>query len=144
MYAALRKDAAQAKTLSRIESLMQSAEPQKLTPLPEGCAYQPGDEKRLATATKPMSSPGQTGDLPQGTYRYTISRESLLHEGLNEQNADLNAGVWTWTFRGGRWSFEQKAADGHTFGTNCEGYRLGLLAGGFAKIRPGTPVESCA
>jgi hypothetical protein len=101
---------------------MQSVEPQKLTPLPEGCAYQPGDEKRLATATKPMSSPGQTGDLPQGTYRYTISRESLLDAGFNEQNADLNAGVWTWTFRSGRWSFEQKAADGHTFGTNCEGY----------------------
>jgi TRAP-type transport system periplasmic protein len=122
LYATLRNDVAQAKTLSRIESLVESAEPQKLTPLPEGCAYQPGDEKRLATATKPLSGPGQTGDLPHGTYRYTISRESLLDAGLDEQNADLNAGVWTWTFRSGRWSYEVKAADGHTFGTSCEGY----------------------
>jgi hypothetical protein len=32
----------------------------------------------------------------------------LLDAGLNEQNADLNAVVWTWTFRSGRWSSSRK------------------------------------
>lgn len=53
----------------------------------------------------PLAGPGRPGDLPQGTYRYTLTRQELRAHGLTSLDSRAEAGVWTWTLDNGRWSY---------------------------------------
>ena len=122
VYARLSADVQQAGTLERVQSLVNgTAEPEPLA-IPSGCAYRTGDEKRLPPSDEPLSGPGSAGDLPQGVYRFELDRQRLLDAGYDEHDVDLNAGVWTYTFEPGRWSYKVDSADGHTWATTCEGW----------------------
>ena len=122
VYARLSADAQQAGTLERVQSLVNgTAGPEPLA-IPSGCAYRTGDEKRLPPSDEPLSGPGSAGDLPQGVYRFELDRQRLLDAGFDEHGVDLNAGVWTYTFEPGRWSYKVDSADGHTWATTCEGW----------------------
>lgn len=52
-----------------------------------------------------LAGPGRPGDLPQGTYRYTLTRHELLAHGVASGDAQTRAGVWTWRLGNGRWSY---------------------------------------
>lgn len=72
-----------------------------------------------------LTGPGDPGDLPQGAYRFALTREQLLADGLSVQEADGNAGVFTYTLRAGRWRYEQQpAVPGNAISamTTCEGW----------------------
>lgn len=71
-----------------------------------------------------LTGPGDPGDLPQGVYRFVLTREQLLADGLSVQEADGNAGIFTYTLRAGRWRYEQQpAVPGNAISmmTTCEG-----------------------
>ena len=52
-----------------------------------------------------LAGPGRPGDLPSGTYRYTLTLQELLAHGVAPEDAQTRAGVWTWTLGHGRWSY---------------------------------------
>jgi hypothetical protein len=129
VYAALRAEPERAALLTRVEELVAEVGDPEPVEVPEGCAYQPGDEDRLAVPVLPATlfGPGRSGDLPAGSYRYTITAEEI-QDGLDmdPEFTAANAGVWTWTLGDGRWSYElkpsaQESVEGHG-GTTCEGY----------------------
>jgi TRAP-type C4-dicarboxylate transport system substrate-binding protein len=122
VYAELRTDPAQAKTLAQIEAVVAATAPSPLPTVPAGCRYRRGEEKHVPAPAKKLTEPGKTGDLPQGTYRYELTHDGLVAAGLSEYDANLNAGIVTWVVRAGRWSYEEEAADGHTWATRCEGF----------------------
>ncbi|HWJ53390.1 MAG TPA: TRAP transporter substrate-binding protein DctP [Propionibacteriaceae bacterium] len=122
VYARLGADAQQAKALEMVKSLVSGAASPEPLEIPAGCAYRTGDEKRLPLPDEPLSGPGSAGDLPQGVYRFELDRQRLIDAGSTEHDADLNAGVYTYRFESGRWSYKQDPADGHTFATSCEGW----------------------
>lgn len=66
---------------------------------------QPSSDPVGAISIAPLAGPGRTGDLPQGTYRYTLTRQELQAHGLTSLDAQAEAGVWTWTLNNGRWSY---------------------------------------
>ena len=122
VYARLGADTQQAKALETVKSLVSvAADPEPLE-IPSGCAYRTGDEKRLPLPDEPLSGPGSAGDFPQGVYRFELDRQRLIDAGITEHDAGLNAGVYTYTFEPGRWSYKADPADGHTFATSCEGW----------------------
>jgi TRAP-type transport system periplasmic protein len=136
-YATLRATPAQAALLARIEALVSTADPAPAVQVPPGCAYAPGDEDRPAgpVLPKPLTGPGRPGELPEGTFRYSLTEREILdglgtpNDGLgttNEAFARANAGVWTWTLGDGRWSYvlrptSQQVPEGFA-GNTCEGY----------------------
>ena len=122
VYARLGADAQQAKALETVKSLVSGAADPESLEIPSGCAYRTVDEKRLPLPDEPLSGPGSAGDLPQGVYRFELDRQRLIDAGITEHDADLNAGVYTYTFEAGRWSYKADPADGHTFTTSCEGW----------------------
>jgi TRAP-type C4-dicarboxylate transport system substrate-binding protein len=103
VYAALRANPTSAATLARIEALKASTPPPGDPSLPAGCRYQPGEEKKTPPRPVTRTAPGPTGAFPVGTYRYTLTMKDLLAEGVPEQDAVNNAGVWTWTMGRGVW-----------------------------------------
>lgn len=108
VYEALRADDALADTLARIEELVAGVPEDEPAPLPDGCAYTPGDEDRLPPPPTPGAEPGQTGDLPDGVYRYALSVDELQEAGFSRPDAQFNAGVLTWTLAEGEWTYEQE------------------------------------
>jgi TRAP-type C4-dicarboxylate transport system substrate-binding protein len=110
VYASLRADPALAKTLTRIQDLVRSADRPATIPVPAACTYRPGDEVRVARPERTLTSPGGPGDLPQGSYRYTSSVDELLAHGSSQHDAENNAGVTTWTLQAGRWHYVWKPA----------------------------------
>jgi TRAP-type C4-dicarboxylate transport system substrate-binding protein len=122
-YAAMRTDPALAATLQRVEALVAAAAPPAPLAIPAGCAYQPGDETRIIPpAVRTLTGPGAPGDLPQGVYRFSQSKAELRDLGLTEHDATMNAGVLTWTMRGGSWSVRLDAADPSSESGICEGW----------------------
>jgi hypothetical protein len=72
-----------------------------------------------------LTRPGRTGDLPPGTYRFTVTAAELVAHGLSRGDAHVYAGVWTWTLGDGRWSNEATPPEGvppGTTGNHCSGY----------------------
>ena len=65
VYAVMRADQAQADMLARIEDWSPDSTAEPLAELPDGCAYQPGDENRPPPQSDPVTGPGRTGDLPR-------------------------------------------------------------------------------
>jgi hypothetical protein len=130
-YKALRAEPDQASLLDRVEGLVAAADEPEPYDVPDGCAYQPGDEDEIAVVVLPeaLDGPGDPGDLPDGTYRYAITEDDIL-AGVPGADAELaagNAGVWTWTLEDGRWRYdvELTAANvpsGYDEITHCEGY----------------------
>jgi TRAP-type C4-dicarboxylate transport system substrate-binding protein len=129
-YTAMRAKPAQGALLARVEQLVANAERPPAISVPSGCAYTPGDKNPLAIRDlpAPLPGPGRAGTLPAGTYRYTLTEKELrnaLPSG-GEMWARANAGVWTWTLKGGQWSYllrptAQNVPDGFA-GNRCEGY----------------------
>ena len=92
--------------------------------VPAGCAFRPGEEKRLVPP-KPaaLTGPGRPGGLPAGVYRFSISRAELIDLGVNDHDATINAGVLTWTLRGGNWTVRHDPAEaGVSAGGICQGW----------------------
>jgi TRAP-type C4-dicarboxylate transport system substrate-binding protein len=110
VYASLRADPALAKTLTRIQVLVRSADQAATTPVPAACTYHPGDEERVAPPERALPGPGRPGNLPQGSYRYALSVDELLAHGSSQHDAENNAGVLTWTLQAGRWHYVAKPA----------------------------------
>ena len=100
-------DDALAGTLGRIEELVADVPESDPPPLPDGCAYTPGDEDDVPSQPAPEPGPGDSGDLPQGVYRYALSVEDLQDAGFSPEDAEFNAGVFTWTLSEGTWTYEQ-------------------------------------
>ena len=68
VYDALRADPEQAALLARIERLVRGVGGPGPIHVPEGCAYQPGDEDHLAVQPvlpAPLDGPGRPGELPR-------------------------------------------------------------------------------
>lgn len=124
VYEAMRADEAQADTLQRIETLVAGATAEAPPQLPDGCAYQPGDENR-PQQVEPPTAPGDSGDLPQGVYRYVLTEQQLLDAGAPPRDAQMNAGVFTWTLTDGEWRYEQAPTDqdaAESTGSACAGW----------------------
>ena len=125
VYAALRADARTAAVLRRVEGLVAGAVPGPPVSLPAGCAYRPGEEQNRTPDLPALAGPGDPGTLPQGVYRLTLTRQHLLDQGVSEPEADLNAGVFTYTLRAGTWQYRQQpAVPGRATSTTttCEGW----------------------
>ncbi len=125
VYEALSADPSTARVLERVQALVDGIEPRPLPELPEGCAYRPGEELERPAQVQALTGPGAPGDLPQGVYRYALRREQLLADGQSEQDADGNAGVFTFTLRAGSWRYEQQPAvpgNAVSLMTTCEGW----------------------
>jgi TRAP-type transport system periplasmic protein len=128
-YAAIRADKEQASLLDEIEALVRGANDTETVAVPDACAYQPGDEERLAVRVlpEPLTGPGRLGQLPAGTYRYTLTEGEISSAiDLGPDFAEANAGVWTWTLGKGKWSYllrpsAQEVPEGFA-GNTCEGY----------------------
>jgi TRAP-type transport system periplasmic protein len=103
-YAAMLKDPEQGPILKKIEALASTAPPDPPLSVPEGCAYQPGDEKNIPAPVQALSGPGDPGELPEGIYRVELTPDKLREHGETEEGVRNNAGVVTWTLRDGRWS----------------------------------------
>ncbi|TCM42784.1 TRAP transporter substrate-binding protein [Kribbella sp. VKM Ac-2568] len=110
VYVSLRADPALAKTLTRIETLVRSAGQAVTAPVPAACTHHPGDEARIAQPGRTLTGPAASGDLPPGSYRYAFSVDELLARGLDQHDAENNAGVTTWTLQAGRWHYVWKPA----------------------------------
>jgi len=125
VYAALRTHAGTADVLRRVEALVAGAAASPPALLPPGCAYRPGEERNRTRDVPALSGPGDPGDLPQGVYRLTLTRQQLLDLGQAEEEADVNAGVYTYTLRAGTWQYRQQpAAPGRAASTmtTCGGW----------------------
>jgi TRAP-type C4-dicarboxylate transport system substrate-binding protein len=123
VYAAMRNDPEQRPILEKIDALARNAPPDPPLSLPDGCAYQPGDEKNIPAPVQALSGPGDPGGLPQGTYRLELTPAKLTEHGLTEEDVRNNAGVITWTLRDGRWSSHQDPVVHTSFNTgDCAGF----------------------
>jgi TRAP-type C4-dicarboxylate transport system substrate-binding protein len=123
VYTSMRKDPEQRAVLEKIESLVANAAPGPPLSVPGGCAYQPGDEKAIPAPVQALSGPGDPGGLPQGTYRLELTPAELIEHGATEEEVRDNAGVITWTLRGGRWSTRPDPTYPNRFSTaDCAGF----------------------
>jgi TRAP-type C4-dicarboxylate transport system substrate-binding protein len=124
-YARLRRDAALAATLDRVQDLVRVAPPDPEPPIPDSCAYKPGETQAQAPQ-RVLSGPGGAGSLPEGRYRHAVSVDDLLAHGDSRDGAENNGGVSTWTLRAGRWRSvsepELTAITHHPASPVCEGW----------------------
>src|SRR5262249_52401774 len=123
VYTSMRKDPEQRPVLEKIEALATNAPSDLPLSVPEGCAYRPGDEKAIPAPVQALSGPGDPGGLPQGTYRLEHTPAELIEHGETEESVRDNAGVMTWTLRGGRWSIHPDPTYPNRFSTaDCAGF----------------------
>ena len=123
VYTSMRKDPEQRAVLEKIESLVANAPPGPPLSVPEGCAYQPGDEKAIPAPVQALSGPGDPGGLPQGTYRLELTPAELTAHGATEEEVRDSAGVLTWTLRDGRWRYHPDPTYPNRFSTaDCAGF----------------------
>jgi TRAP-type C4-dicarboxylate transport system substrate-binding protein len=122
VYAALRAKPDLATTLSRIEKLVAADGPSMPTGVPASCVYHRGDETRIPPPIRTLTGPGRPGDLPQATYRFSLTEGELLAHGEDAHDAHMNAGVVTWTLSKGGWQSVQKPVDPSVEHTTCEGW----------------------
>jgi TRAP-type C4-dicarboxylate transport system substrate-binding protein len=123
VYTSMRKDPAQGPILEKVEALASNAPPDPPLAVPEGCAYQPGDEKAIPAPVQPLSGPGDPGGLPEGIYRLEHTPAELTAHGETEESVRNNAGVITWTLRDGRWSNHPDPTYPNRFSTiDCAGF----------------------
>jgi TRAP-type C4-dicarboxylate transport system substrate-binding protein len=71
---------------------------------------------------EPLTAPGDPGDLPAGSYRVELTPDYLRAIGLSEDDVYINAGVYTWTFEGGRWSRVDQPLNENVGNNSCEGF----------------------
>jgi TRAP-type C4-dicarboxylate transport system substrate-binding protein len=122
-YVAMRTDREQRTILEKIEALARNAPPDPPLSLPDGCVYQPGDEKGIQAPVQALSGPGEPGGLPEGTYRVELTPAKLREHGETEESVRNNAGVVTWTLRKGRWSSHLDPVVHTSFNTgDCVGF----------------------
>jgi TRAP-type C4-dicarboxylate transport system substrate-binding protein len=122
VYAALRADPALGSTLTRIETLVSGAAPDAPITVPAGCTYAAGEESRRPAPARLLTAAGSSGQLPQGVYRYSNTVADLTAHGVDDHDALINAGVFTWTLSGGRWHLQQVPVDSSVTMTTCDGY----------------------
>ena len=123
VYTSMRKDPEQRPILEKVEALATSAPADPPVSLPEGCAYQPGDEKAIPAPVQALRGPGDPGGLPQGVYRLEHTPAELTEHGETEEGVRNNAGVITWTLRDGRWSNHPDPTYPNRFSTvDCAGF----------------------
>jgi hypothetical protein len=122
IYASLRAKPSLAATLARIENLVASDQPSLPFTVPASCIYHRGDEKRIPPPVRTLTGPGRPDDLPQATYRFSFTEDELRAHGLTDHDAEINAGVVTWTLGQGHWQSVQKPVDPSVEHTTCEGW----------------------
>jgi TRAP-type C4-dicarboxylate transport system substrate-binding protein len=69
-----------------------------------------------------LTTPGDPGDLPPGSYRVEFTPEYLRDLGMSDEDVYVNSGVYTWTFAGGRWSRVDQPLNENVINNRCEGY----------------------
>jgi hypothetical protein len=121
VYDRMLSDERLAPTLARVEELVASAGEPIGPEIPDGCRYRQGDVEE-SSAPDALTGPGDSGDLPQGRYRTTVSAQLLRDAGASAEDIRNNTGVFTWTLDGGRWFFSQVPDDPSVTMTDCEGY----------------------
>lgn len=73
------------------------------------------------TSSGGSAGSGSQDAFPQGEYRYELAADGLRDADLPEEDVRNNAGIWTWTLRGGRWNWSQAPSFEGVFQTACEG-----------------------
>jgi hypothetical protein len=122
VYDRMRSDPGLAPTLARVEELVASVGEPVDPEIPDGCRFRPGEDDGQLSAPQPLTGPGDSGDFPQGSYRTTVSADLLRDAGASSEDVRNNAGVWTWTLKGGRWSSHQVPDDPSVTTVDCEGF----------------------
>jgi TRAP-type C4-dicarboxylate transport system substrate-binding protein len=113
----LRSDAATREVIDAIEAIARSGD----FPAPRVAACDGGADAASAPSG-PLTAPGDPGDLPPGSYRVEFTPQDLRSVGLSENDVYINAGVYTWTFEGGRWSRVDQPLNENVINTFCEGF----------------------
>ena len=111
VYDELEQDAATKAMIARIRSL--SEEVGAVTTAVEPC----GKGTQVATA-----GDGSAKSFPEGVYRTEITEEFLLQAGVDAPNAVDHAGIWTLTFKKGKFNAGYTSPDGEADPPdNCPG-----------------------
>ncbi len=76
----------------------------------------------VGVRTEPLTAPGASGELPPGTYRVEMTEAYLRSIGLSEEDVYINAGTYTWTLDGGRWTRVDQPLNENVGNNVCEGY----------------------
>ena len=129
----LRSDKATAAIIDAIEQIADAGDfPAAQVQACDGRATGP------AGPSEPLTAPGEPGGLPEGVYRFEHTEDYLRAAGLPEADVFENAGVFTVTLRGGRWSYEQQPLNAAVITTECEGFYAvaGPVFTGSATTRP--------
>lgn len=113
----LRRDAATREVIEAIEAIARSGD----FPAPRVAACD-GEADAASVPSGPLTVPGDPGDLPQGSYRFELTPEYLRSIGLSEDDVYINAGVYTVTFEGGRWSRVDQPLNENVLNNTCEGF----------------------
>jgi TRAP-type C4-dicarboxylate transport system substrate-binding protein len=112
-YAKLSEEPAVARLLDWIASVKATMPPPTPPDLPGSCHYS-ADREPVAPGIEPLSAPGPRGRLPEGVYRYRLSSDDLLQLGVDAMDAELYAGLATWTIRDGHWNLDWLNDSDHT------------------------------
>lgn len=121
IYERLRADPATAETMAAVEALKADVGPPPPPAIPEGCLFQPSD----LDVPVPLAAtgPGETGDLPQGTYRYELSTDAVVQAGdAGSILQEPLAGVFTWQLRDGEWTVTATPSSADVPPVICHGW----------------------
>ena len=143
-YQALRDDPETATVMHVVERLTSALPSDSPPAVPAECKFHPGDEALAATPPEQLRGPGRAAKLPEGVYRYELTEDQLRAAGLPGNDVYENAGVFTWTIKGGRWSYVQLPANTDVPNTTCEGYYDVTGSGVVMSVSTVTKVGDCA
>jgi TRAP-type C4-dicarboxylate transport system substrate-binding protein len=122
VYSEMEADPTEAPYLDRITSLVAATGPDPTPVVPADCAYREGEHTGIPLSQQPLAGPGDVGSFPVGVYRMNVSAEALRRQGMPEHDVELNAGVYTFTLRAGRWKYHQDATFDSSAPTECAGW----------------------
>jgi hypothetical protein len=96
VYAVLERD-------SLTKALVEDIRVLKASTPPSASAAACGAEAGRAPSDSTTDTTGYQGTaFPEGVYRALLTKEGLMAQGATDEWATANAGVYTWTFRGGK------------------------------------------
>jgi TRAP-type transport system periplasmic protein len=122
VYRAMERDARQRPYLERITALAATAARDPTPAVPAGCAYHEGENTAPPPNPQPLTGPGDVGAFPLGVYRMNVTAEALRKHGVSEHDVEINAGVYTFTMRDGKWKSHQDATFDIDQPTECGGW----------------------
>jgi TRAP-type C4-dicarboxylate transport system substrate-binding protein len=122
VYQAMEADAQQRPYLDRITALSASAGSDPAPAVPADCAYHEGENTTGSPSPQPLTGPGDIGAFPAGVYRMNVSEDVLRDQSVPEHDIEINAGVYTFTMRDGRWKYHQDVTFDIDQPTECGGW----------------------